>query len=155
MPRPGDILHYAGYRFPDGTTRNKFFVVLHRDPCLVLITTSKGHRFGATPRSGCDTSKGVFYLPAGSHRTFTKPTFIDLTRVYELGGQGAVKEKLATGQVAKRPGFDGKRLRDLMECLAHFRDDISDEHWELLFGRQAPPPDELEALRAKFGKRRC
>ncbi len=155
MPRPGDILHYTAYRFPNGKTRNKYFVVLHRNPCLVLITTSQDHRFGATPRPGCDRSKGVFYLPAGSHRTFPKPTFIELTRIFELEDMDLIRAKLKSGRITKKPGFDAKLLRDLLECLAGFREDISDEHWDLIFGRRTPAPDDLQALQDKFNRHRC
>ena len=57
MPGPGTILHYKDFRFEDGTTGDKYFIVLNKteidSDCLVLKTTSQEKRYG-TVNQGLD-----------------------------------------------------------------------------------------------------
>ena len=151
MPSPGDIFHYENFVFDDGTIRNKFFIVLHSDPCLMLITTSQSLRY-PNVRPGCNPDKGTFFVPIGKNQVFPKPTYLVLPKIYELPRQ-EVKNLLAARRITKKDPITTRLFLDIKDCLSHFRDDIADEHWDMIFTPGAPSAASLHALAKKFNKK--
>lgn len=151
MPTPGDILHYEDFVFDDGTIRNKFFIVLYDDPCLMLITTSNSLRYPMVKSYGCHPEKFTYFFPCGTNPVFPKPTFVVMQRIYELQHKEA-KKMLSSRRITKRSPLSCNILNSIKECLKHFHDDISEEHWDLIFSN-APSVSSLQDLANKFNKR--
>lgn len=134
MPRAGDVLHDAQFKFRDGATGSKLCVVLNDpqgpEPCLVVKTTSQAKRYqGLAP--GCHPHKKVFLL-AQSANVFPRDTYIQLEEIFEydsatvLAGYWAQRIR----QINKLPDLS---LRQLKNCLKKLRSDISDKHYEMIF----------------------
>ncbi len=84
MPNPGDILHYKDFRFDAGTVKNKFFIVLHADPCLTLITTKQSLRYPMVNKSGCHPEKMTYFFRANELSVFPEPTYLVMQKIYEF-----------------------------------------------------------------------
>lgn len=135
MPQPGQILYYKDYEFDDHSRRNKLFVVLNdtdRDSvCLVLKTTSKSKRYEGV-RKGCNPQKKVFFVPTGWEQCFTLDTYIQLPEIIEI-----TIDKLLVGEISRKiyvsSSLSIECFKLLKNCLRQFKEDISPQHWKLIF----------------------
>ncbi len=137
MPQPGQILYYQDFEFPeDHSKADKRFVVLNAAenidlPCLVLKTTSQSKRYEGV-RQGCNPQKRVFFVPAVWQSCFELNTYIQLPQIFEIS-----IEELLQGALSKRIRMMDSLSTDcfalLKNCLKYFRDDISPQHWQLIF----------------------
>lgn len=121
---PGKILLHLDFVFSDGSTKDKFLVILGQVNGVVLAvkTTSKGHRYRND--YGCQSGSyyPAFYLPAGSC-CFPKPTWVCLGDFYELQAAD-LTSKVTSGQVYQYGVLPSELLRDIQFC-AKGCDDIS------------------------------
>jgi hypothetical protein len=136
MAQPGEILFYEKYRFRDGSSADKLFVILNAadsaTPCLVLKTTSRAERYAGT-REGCNPARKVFYIPDCWKECLDKSTYVQLPEIIPI----PVSE-LLKGSFDKRIRTIGTLtpncLAQLKNCLKkHFRDDISPRNWKQIF----------------------
>lgn len=135
MPQAGEILYYSDYVFDDGSKGDKLFVVLNAadidSPSLVLKTTSQSRRYEGITR-GCNPQKRVFFVPADWRRCFELNTYIQLPQVLEIS-----TEELLKGALSKKIRIIGSLPTDcfvqLKNCLKRFKEDISPQHWKLIF----------------------
>jgi hypothetical protein len=151
MLTPGDIILYSNFSFDDGRIKDKFFIVLHKNPCLALITTSNNLRYPMVKDIGCNVQKMTFFLPAGRHRVFSKPTYLVMTKIWEFD-ISVVKKKIDKSIITKKTPLTSKLLVDILDCLKNFYEDISTEHWNYIFS-ETPSKDSLNDLLNKFNKR--
>ena len=134
MPSLGDIISYKNFVFSDGDIADKLFVVLNEDPCLVLKTTSKPHRYNKASQ-GCNENLKVFFAPISWQSCFKKDTYIQLPQIFEIsthellsgGALGSDTIKILKSQISD------DCLPELINCLKQFKEDIAEEHWELIF----------------------
>lgn len=152
MSVPGDILHYKDFVFENGTVKNKYFIVLHGDPCLTLITTSQSLRYPMVETLGCHAAKMTFFIPIGQVNIFTKPTYLVMQRIYELP-KNKIEKSIASHQIIKKATLPLPLFNSIKKCLGHFREDIADEHWDMIFKPGAPAPSSLQALADKFKRK--
>ncbi len=107
MPKAGDILLYKDFKFEDGTSKDKLFVVLsdiqNVTVCLMLKTTSQTKRY-ANAKEGCNPILKVFFIPLDWKIGFPKDTYVQLPQIIQLN------------------------------CLKQFKDDIAEVHWKMIFG---------------------
>ena len=135
MPQPGEIFCYKNYQFEDGSGNDKLFVILNtvdsNTPCLVLKTTSQSKRYAGV-RQGCNSPKGVFFVPTDWERCFKFDTYIQLPQIIEISA-----EELLRGTLSKRismiSSLSANCLTQLKNCLKQFKEDISPQHWRLIF----------------------
>jgi len=135
MPQPGQILYYKDYEFDDHSKRDKLFVVLNdtdrNSVCLVLKTTSKSRRYEGVGR-GCNTQKKVFFVPTGWEQCFTLDTYIQLPEIIEI-----TIDKLLVGEISRKiyvsSSLSVECFKLLKNCLKQFKEDISPQHWKLIF----------------------
>jgi hypothetical protein len=135
MPQPGQILCYKGYEFDDHSKRDKLFVVLNNTDrnsvCLVLKTTSQSKRYQGVGK-GCNPQRKVFFVPTGWEQCFTLDTYIQLPEITEIS-----TETLLVGEVSRKiyvsSSLSVECFKLLKNCLKQFKDDISRQHWELIF----------------------
>lgn len=135
MPQPGEILCYYDWPFEDGSKADKLFVVLNvadiKSPCLVLKTTSQSERYEGV-RHGCNPQKRVFFVPTDWERCFKLDTCIQLPQIIEIS-----TEELLQGALSKRirmlSSLSADCFMQLTNCLKQFKEDISAQHWKLIF----------------------
>ena len=72
------------YQFPDGSTRNKYLIVLNQNvsgPTIIFVfTTSRTEFYKKYPQFNLD----ILALPAGTVPFFAKETVIDCRQVHKL-----------------------------------------------------------------------
>ena len=135
QPQLGQVLFYENFPFENGSTGDKRFVILYvadiNSPCLVLKTTSQSRRYIGC-QEGCDPQKRVFFVPLSWRECFPLDTYIQLPQIIEIPAA-----KIFAGTLSKRMRLMNalsidcfKRLKD---CLKKFKDDISPQHWKLIF----------------------
>lgn len=133
MPFPGDVLVDDEFKFSDGQTGKKLFVVLNEaqatEPCLIVKTTSNVHRY-KTAVAGCNFKLKVFFVPA-SQNIFDKDTYIQLDEIIPYAC-----DNLLTGYWAKRirkicklPDLTFRQLRN---CVKKFKQDIPEKYYALI-----------------------
>lgn len=135
QPQSGQVLFYENFPFEDGSTGDKLFVILYvadiNSPCLFLKTTSQPKRYKGC-QEGCDPQKRVFFVPLSWRECFPLDTYIQLPQVIEI--QAA---EIFAGTLSKRMRQKGALSIDcfqrLKNCLKKFKDDISPQHWKLIF----------------------
>ena len=152
MLTPGDIIHYKKFSFENGNIRNKFFIILHKKPCLALITTSNSLRYPMVDYLGCHAPKLTFFLPAKHHTVFSKPTYLVMTKIWEFDAQ-KVKELMKKSVITKRTPLSPRLLIDIKNCLKNFHEDIPTEYWNNIFTDKTPSKSALNDLANKFNHR--
>lgn len=152
MLSPGDIIHYSNFIFENGTVRNKYFIILHNNPCLALITTSNSLRYPMVDSLGCHSPKMTFFIPALHHATFPKPTYLVMTKIWEFE-DATVKQLISESIVTKKTPLTAKLLLDIKDCLKNFHEDIATEHWNIIFTEKTPSKGSLNDLLNKFNRR--
>ncbi len=135
MPCPGQILCYKNFEFEDGFKRDKLFVVLNAvdsdSVCLVLKTTSQSKHYEGVEK-GCNPQKKVFFVPTDWERCFTLDTYIQLPQIIQI-----TADELLVGEISRRiytsSSLSVECFKLLKNCLKQFREDISKQHWKLIF----------------------
>lgn len=135
QPSPGQILFYKDFEFEDHSKRDKFFVVLNdadRDSvCLVLKTTSQSRHYRNVEK-GCNPKRKVFFVPIGWQQCFKVDTYIQLPQIIQI-----TTDALLVGDISRKIFISGSLIPEcftlLKNCLKQFRDDISTQHWKLIF----------------------
>ena len=123
------------YEFGDGSKAQRLFVVLTvadiKSPCLVLKTTSQSKGYEGV-RQGCNPEKRVFFVPAGWQSRFELDTYIQLPQIFEIS-----TEELLKGVFSKNirmiDSLSADCFAQLKNCLKQFREEISPQHWKLIF----------------------
>jgi hypothetical protein len=155
MPNPGDVLFYKDFEFIDGSKKDKLFVVIcHSKYCLMLKTTSND-RFYKDVKEGCNPQKHVFFIPRTNKEFFNLDTYIQFPQLFEI----SIKE-LLKGSFSKRIknyelALSETCVNSILFCLKNFKDDISHEHWDMIFpgNKNTPSIDSLQKLTKKFRKK--
>ncbi len=136
MPQPREILYYQDYEFEDGSKGAKHFVVLNATeeidlPCLVLKTTSQSKWYEGV-RQGCNQQKMVFFVPTDWQRCFELDTYIQLPEIIEVPTEKLLKDFFSKNiRIVNSLSTDC--FAQLKNCLKQFREDISAQHWKLIF----------------------
>lgn len=134
MPKPGDVLVIRDFVFEDETKRDKWFVVLNSadidHPCLALKTTSVNKRYHDCIK-GCNKNHKCFYAPVSWQSCFEKDTFIQLPEIFEFQADVLLRNGLQK-RIEYRPPLTQDCFNMLKSCLAGFKDDISQHHWNLI-----------------------
>jgi len=135
MPAIGDILLYKNFEFEDGTKKDKLCIALNNSsskiPCLFLITTSQSRHY-PNINPGCNFNKKLFFIPVQWKAFFSVDTYIQLPMINELRTYDLHSNKFAD-QISVRGNLPDEVNYKLIQCLRLFRDDISDQHWNIIF----------------------
>jgi len=135
MPHPGQILFYKDFEFEDYSKKDKLLVVLNGADtdslCLVLKTTSQSRHYQGVDK-GCNPQKKVFFVPTGWEQCFKVDTYIQLPQIFEIP-----TDKLLAGEISGKiyvsSSLTVECFKLLKNCLKQFKDDISAQHWKLIF----------------------
>jgi hypothetical protein len=134
----GVILHWKGFKFADGTERNKYFVVVGAQAgqnFLAVITTSvpkdKSFQAGGHPEDG------YYHIPGGGRDWFKKDTWLLFEEALELSAAALVKERIA-GNITVEGHLRYDIANAICNCMRRC-DDVSEHHKSLL-GPPAKPP---------------
>jgi hypothetical protein len=136
MPQPGQILCYKDFEFEDHTKKQKLLVVLNdtdRDAlCLVLKTTSQSRHYRRAHK-GCNPRKKVFFIPMTWEQCFNVNTYIQLPQIFEIPVDKLLAGEIS-GTIYVTSSLSVECFKSLKDCLKQFEDDISEQHWKLIFG---------------------
>lgn len=154
MPKLGDVLFYKDFEFEDGGKGDKLFVVVcYSDCCLVLKTTSN-NRFYKNSKDGCNPSKRVYFIPKDKNEFFKIDTYIQLPQIFEISTKELLQGSFSKNVINYDSALSEKCTKSILQCLRHFKDDISSEHWKMIFPNEkdAPSINSLQELAEKFKK---
>ncbi|NCQ56044.1 hypothetical protein GW797_07445 [Candidatus Parcubacteria bacterium] len=135
MPNPGDVFVYKQYVFEDGSQRDKWFIVLNTSdsekPCIVLKTTSNGNHYQGCVK-GCNKNRRCFFAPNSWQTCFSIDTYIQLPQIFHFSTATLLKDGFA-GRIEFKQPLTSDCFSQLKSCLAGFKDDISQLHWDLIY----------------------
>ena len=122
--KPGTILLHKDFVFSDGTTVNKYLVILGSESgvAIAVKTTSKGSRYRND--HGCQAgNRFPAYLLTAGCCCLPVNTWVCIDEFFDVPEIELLK-KMTTGQVYKHGELDSSLTRDLQSCAATC-DDIS------------------------------
>jgi hypothetical protein len=129
---PGCVLHWDGFKFPDGTEADKFFVIVGAQTgknYLAIIATSQRKR-GRVPVPGGNPEGGWYHIPGGGKDFFKVDTWLLFEEPQELSAKEllALKFKNSVKIVGKlRPDIANAICNCMRKC-----DDVSELHRGML-----------------------
>lgn len=120
---PGTFLFDSNFKFHDGDTGRKIFVVLNNGTTgkyIAAKTTSRGDRYGI--QHGCQVLDRFpsFYFVRGSC-FLSENTWIQLDAFYEFN-TGELMQKVMSGQINRIGVIDTAQAVDLLVCASHSED---------------------------------
>lgn len=123
FPLLGAIFFDPQFRFPDGATKGKLFIILGLAPSddyIVARTTSKGQR--KSWQYGChnDEPDPNFFIPVGAG-LFHLDTWVCLDYLVELDVSD-FKAKVKAGAIEQKGKLPPGILKDLLNCAAAAED---------------------------------
>jgi len=135
MPKPGDVYFHSQFKYQNGSIGRKLLIVLNKKErkslCLSLKTTSQNERYKGAQK-GCNPDKKVFFIPKEWQR-FDVPTYVQLVPIYPI----QLEELIRLGMykvIEYKFTLTDDCLKQLLNCLKkHFRKDISDYFYQLIF----------------------
>jgi hypothetical protein len=128
---PGSILHWEGFKFPDGTEANKYFVIVGAQTgknFLAIIATSQQKRRAAQP--GGNPDGGYYHIPGGGKDWFQKDTWLLFEAPLELSSAEFLKAVLEKKLTVKGQ-LRGDIANAICNCMKKC-DDVSAHHVSLL-----------------------
>ena len=119
--RFGAVFFWRGFEFEDGDSSDKLLVLLgakQNHSYIAVLTTSQRHW---PEKVGCHAEDGYFFFRAGGTATFSKDTWIDLTRVREIHPSELVKAAWSKDVIVRwnLPQNDAAAIRN---CLKRSKD---------------------------------
>ncbi len=132
----GSIYFDEEFKFSDGTTGKKLFIVLNdpvSDESLIIIkTTSKSKQFSGAV-SGCNPDKKVFFVRHGSGSSFDKDTYIQFQEFYEISVNEFAQDRLTNKTIKYLADLPPLLFAQILNCLKRIKEDISEVHYEMIF----------------------
>lgn len=132
----GDIFFDSKFRFSDGEYGEKLFILVNEptgdDPYLVLKTTSQPKHYAGVSH-GCNKNRYVFFLLKAYYReSFSKDTYVQLEEVFEYSAMQMVVGGISR-QIDHKGSLAPSTINAIVNCLKSLKDDISYEHYKLIF----------------------
>jgi len=135
LPSLGQILFYKDFEFEDHSKKDKLFVVLNdaeRDSvCLVLKTTSQSRHYEGVQK-GCNPPEKVFFVPTDWEQCFKLNTYIQLPQIIQITTDELLVGDIS-GKIYVSSSLSVECSKLLKNCLKQFKEDISAQHWKLIF----------------------
>lgn len=129
--KPGCIFHWEDYRFEDGETGDKFFVILGAkvgcNYLCVMATSQKHHK---KFDYGCNSNDSYYFIPGGKDG-FKLDTWLLLYRAIELSPAEFLKLCLAKTVEIKKEPLRENIANAIRNCLKYCRD-VNPLHVSLL-----------------------
>ena len=98
----GSIYFHKDFKFPDGTTGEKLFVVVNSpsktESYLVCKTTSKEKPPYRLRRPGCDEKRNYFMFFSGQDN-FPTDTWIQFDKIYEFTTEELLRDKFGKSNI--------------------------------------------------------
>ena len=137
---PGCVLHWTGFKFDDGATANKFFVIVGAQPnknYLAVIATSKMKR-GRKPEPGGNPEGGWYHIPGGGKDFFPDDTWLLFEAPQELSAAQLLSLKLKN-DIQVKGNLRGDIANGICNCMRKC-EDVSEYHKTLLGPAIQPKP---------------
>jgi len=113
----GAVLHWKQFKFEDGESANKYFVVLGAHPdrnWLFVVATSKKKRRQYS--MGCHEKEGYYHIPNGGRDFFKLDTWLLLMECKEIDRQMAV-QLFSTGELTHEGDLRVAMINAIRDCL--------------------------------------
>ena len=134
MPSTGDIYFHKSFKFKDGTTGEKLFVILNEpeltrnEPYLVVETTSKFKKENL--KEGCNPQARGFFVQSKKD-VFDLDTLIQLTDIYEFDAGALIRDGI--NRFLFHKGTLSKlTVTQIINCLKKLKEDISVKHFDMI-----------------------
>lgn len=128
---PGCVIHWKDYKFNDGDTANKYFVILGAKTgrnFLAVIATSQPKKRKFDP--GCNASAGYYHIPGGGKDWFPKDTWLLLADPIEILPD-KFKALIAAKTIEPKTNIRTDVANAIRNCLKRC-EDVSQMHIDLL-----------------------
>jgi hypothetical protein len=128
---PGCILHWEGFRFPDGGEADKFLVIVGAKAganYLAIVATSKQRRRTAQP--GGNPVGGYYHIPGGGKDWFPRDTWLLFEDPREISPAELLKEH-AAGRIRLVGQLRGQIANAICNAMRACQD-VSPYHASLL-----------------------
>ena len=135
---PGCILHWAGFKFEDGSEVDKYFVIVGAQPnknFLAIITTSQRKKKDNTP--GGNPEGGYYHIPGGGKDWFKKDTWLLFERPVEISATELLARKFKN-EIELKGKLRGDIANRICNCMKQCQD-VSEYH-KVLLGPPIQPP---------------
>jgi hypothetical protein len=127
MPSTGDIYFHKSFKFKDGTTGEKLFVILN-EPYRVVMTTSKLKKENL--KEGCNPQTRGFFVQSKKD-VFDLDTLIQLTDIYEFDAGALIRDGINRFLFHKGT-LSQLTVTQIINCLKKLKEDISVKHFEMI-----------------------
>jgi hypothetical protein len=129
----GTVFLYYSFSFPDGFTKDKYFIILNNpgpdDAIVTCITTSQpDHR---PNEEGCHHMDNLYVLNA-NYNYFPKKTWVQFYRVFKFGQENFLQE-VQRGYIEKKAILKPQTIQAIINCILK-SDDISHYDLQLIRG---------------------
>ena len=118
----GAVLHWSGFRFKNGTTKDKFLVVLgakaKHNFLLVVATSQQHHRVFDL---GCHAQEGYYHIPGSGKDFFKLDTWLLLAEPYEVSPARLMQENFS-GNISVAANLRQDLANAIRNCLKRVPD---------------------------------
>jgi hypothetical protein len=129
--KAGSILHWERFQFPDGTSKNKYIVILGCKPgCNWLVAVATSQKKNKEYTMGCHDGASYYHIPGGGRDFFGKDTWLVLAECREVSEPEA-RRHLASGTLALKGCLRAEIMKAIHECVRQ-SEDIPGGHLKLL-----------------------
>jgi hypothetical protein len=128
---PGCILHWEGFKFPDGSEADKYFVIVGAQQgknLLAIIATSKQKWRQA--KAGGNPDGGYYHIPGGGKDWFLKDTWLLFDDPKEMNSSEFLKASFR-GEIVLKGNLRPDIANAICNCMRRC-DDVSEHHKDLL-----------------------
>ena len=123
----GHLYHYPGFKLSSGVVKDKYLMVVAKDDFNILVVTCTSKQWSRERSVGCinvGSRWHSWHLPQPSFACLSKPTWLCLAEVYEMG-----LTSFRAGMLSGLCKYKGASIsKNLLDCLLLNVNDISANH---------------------------
>lgn len=130
-PEVGELYFYPNFTLSSGEVKGKFLMVVAKNDFNLLFVTCTSQKKARQVVVGCvnvNTQWHSWCLPQPSFGCLTKPTWLSLSEVYEMGVvsfKGTIKSGMCFYKARSNP-------KNMLACLLQNIDDIASMHQKMI-----------------------
>lgn len=130
----GAVYYHSQFKFHDGQTGQKIFIVLNdpkqNEPYLFVKTTSNLRNKKYITE--CNPDKGEFFFPANLIPIFKKDTVVQLLEIYEATSQEFLNAHLHDNTLVSLGQLSTHYINLIVNCLKKLKEDIPENYFSLI-----------------------
>lgn len=134
MPSKGDIYFSSDFKYLDGETGRKLFIVLNNpsdnEPYIVVKTTSRPPKRPYTEL--CNPDLKIFYIKKDKE-FLNDHTFIQLHEFFPFNKIDFLRQHF-NSTLSLENHLSDLRFRQLLNCIKKISDEVPQQYFKLIFG---------------------